>query len=249
MRGAVVNNHCLSLWHFSVQTSQSPDVAERRKAEVLVSLEDKTILKGNQLRERKEGAISRRQTKAATSHFNGEGASKEVISLFSTNERVDNELTRVNLIWEIVFIVLKYKLMTAFSLYSNTLLYRECFITMISRCNFVLRSSIITFMNVDFITRKTRHNRRKLDDREITLRFRYENLTFRSVRVLACLLNNNAFPKRFIQNASRSNYTGCFNIEIYRVFHRVTCRYQTRVVLVNLHSQIISFRDTVISLS
>lgn len=73
-------------------------------------------------------------------------AGREVISLFSTNERVVNELTRVNLICEIVFIVLKFQLTIASSLYSNTRLYRDCFITMISRFNFVLCNSIITSM-------------------------------------------------------------------------------------------------------
>jgi hypothetical protein len=47
-----------------------------------VSLEDKTILKGNQLRGREESANSSRQTKAATSHFIGEKQAESLLACF-----------------------------------------------------------------------------------------------------------------------------------------------------------------------
>jgi len=69
---------------------------------------------------------------------------------------MDNELTQVNLICEIIPIVLKDKIIIASSLYSNTRLYGEGFITTTSRFNFVLRSSHIPPMDTEFNTKKAR---------------------------------------------------------------------------------------------
>jgi hypothetical protein len=83
-------------------------------------LEDIAKLKRNQLRG-ENGDCELEQTKAATCHFSGgwwEGTSRGVISLFETNARIDNELTGVNLICEIILIVLEDMLIITSALYS-----------------------------------------------------------------------------------------------------------------------------------
>jgi hypothetical protein len=86
-------------------------------------LKDIAKRKGNQLRGRLEIANSSKQKQRRVISLGGLGGGGEtstgVISLFGTNARIDKELTGVNLICEIIFIVLEDRLIIASALYSN----------------------------------------------------------------------------------------------------------------------------------
>jgi hypothetical protein len=59
------------VWQFFAQTNQKADVREERKAVVRASLEDKAMLKGNQLGRRKGRANSSRQKHRRLISFGG----------------------------------------------------------------------------------------------------------------------------------------------------------------------------------
>ena len=91
-------------------------------AAVPALLEDIAKRKGNQLRGRMEIANSSKQKQRRVISLGGRGGgetSTGVISLFGTNARIDKELTGVNLMCEISFIVLEDMLITASALYSK----------------------------------------------------------------------------------------------------------------------------------
>jgi hypothetical protein len=66
------------VWQFFAQTKQKADVSEKRKAVVREAVEDKAMLKGNQLGWRNERANSSRQKHRRLISFGGEKQGEEL---------------------------------------------------------------------------------------------------------------------------------------------------------------------------